>query len=93
MTILERRPGRVRRPQLVRGLLGELHDDIDGVLLAQFVGEGFEPVQPTRHQNQRVALRRVLAGSETGVTMEAWNSAGRSLTRLTELPNLGKLRS
>jgi hypothetical protein len=29
----------------------------------------------------------------TGVTMEAWDSAGGSLTRLTELPNLGKLGS
>jgi hypothetical protein len=40
-----------------------------------------------------VAQRTLFSTSETGVTMEAWNSAGRSLTRLTELPNLGKLGS
>ena len=40
-----------------------------------------------------VAQGTLFSTSETGVTMEAWNSAGRSLTRLTELPNLGKLGS
>jgi hypothetical protein len=39
-----------------------LHDDIDAVMLAQFLGEGFKSVQPARHQNQGMALRRVLAG-------------------------------
>jgi len=39
-----------------------LHHDIDAVPLAQLLGEGFKSVQPARDQNQRMALRRVLAG-------------------------------
>src|SRR5688572_3306229 len=39
-----------------------LHDDIDTVLLAQSLGERFKSVQPARDHNQRMALRRGLAG-------------------------------
>ena len=39
-----------------------LHDDFDAVLLAQCLGECFKPVQPARHQNQRMALLGILAG-------------------------------
>src|SRR5881296_1165293 len=42
--------------------IDSLHDDIDAVLLAQLLGESFKSVQPARDQNQRMALRRVLAG-------------------------------
>jgi hypothetical protein len=50
-----------------------LHDDIDAVPLAQSVGEGFKSVQPARHENQRMALRGILAGE---FLAEAARSAG-----------------
>jgi hypothetical protein len=39
-----------------------LHDDFDAVPLAQCLGKCFKPVQPARHQNQRMALLGILAG-------------------------------
>ena len=39
-----------------------LHHDIDAVPLPQCLGECLKPVQPARHQNQRMALRGILPG-------------------------------
>ena len=50
-----------------------LHDDLNAVLPAQCLGEFLQPVQPARHQHQRMALSGILAGE---LRAEAARGAG-----------------